>query len=157
MDPKTFTLANMFSMHLHNFKDQIGAITSAAVKELTIEHELQKVAGVWREQRFELYKYAKNGEDRGWLLRSTEDTMVLLEDMSLNLQSMMASRFVKPFLDDVRRWEQRLSLIGETIEIWMLVQRKWMYLESIFVGSDDIRHQLPLVRFTFSILKRNQS
>ena len=28
----------------------------------------------------------------------------------------------------------------------MLVQRKWMYLESIFVGSDDIRHQLPQVR-----------
>jgi dynein heavy chain len=25
----------------------------------------------------------------------------------------------------------------------MLVQRKWMYLESIFIGSDDIRHQLP--------------
>lgn len=32
---------------------------------------------------------------------------------------------------------------GECIEVWMLVQRKWMYLESIFVGSDDIRHQLP--------------
>lgn len=28
----------------------------------------------------------------------------------------------------------------------MLVQRKWMYLESIFVGSDDIRQQLPQVR-----------
>eukprot|EP00879_Flechtneria_rotunda_P024248 GHRR01025696.1.p2 GENE.GHRR01025696.1~~GHRR01025696.1.p2 ORF type:complete len:220 (+),score=61.40 GHRR01025696.1:1179-1838(+) len=25
----------------------------------------------------------------------------------------------------------------------MLVQRKWMYLESIFIGNDDIRHQLP--------------
>lgn len=25
----------------------------------------------------------------------------------------------------------------------MLVQRKWMYLESIFMGSDDIRNQLP--------------
>ena len=34
-------------------------------------------------------------------------------------------------------------LTGECIEVWMLVQRKWMYLESIFVGSDDIRHQLP--------------
>ena len=29
------------------------------------------------------------------------------------------------------------------LQVWMLVQRKWMYLESIFVGSDDIRHQLP--------------
>jgi len=27
----------------------------------------------------------------------------------------------------------------------MLVQRKWMYLESIFMDSDDIRHQLPQV------------
>jgi hypothetical protein len=25
----------------------------------------------------------------------------------------------------------------------MAVQRKWMYLESIFIGSDDIRLQLP--------------
>lgn len=69
----------------------------------------------------------------------------LLEDMGMNLQSMMASRYVRPFSEEVRRWEQRLSLVGEAIEVWMLVQRKWMYLESIFVGSDDIRHQLPQV------------
>lgn len=55
---------------------------------------------------------------------------------------MMASPFVRPFLTEVRAWEQRLSLIGECIEVWMLVQRKWMYLESIFC-SDDIRLQLP--------------
>lgn len=29
------------------------------------------------------------------------------------------------------------------LQVWMLVQRKWMYLESIFIGSDDIRNQLP--------------
>lgn len=33
---------------------------------------------------------------------------------------------------------------GNTVrlQIWMLVQRKWMYLESIFIGG-DIRSQLP--------------
>ncbi|MEW5308429.1 MAG: hypothetical protein WDW38_000392 [Sanguina aurantia] len=143
MDPKTFTLANMFSMQLHKHSEEISKITNAAVKELTIESEIRKLGEVWREQRFELGKYMKGSEDRGWVLRTTDDILVLLEDMGLNLQSMMASPFVRPFLVEVRAWEQRLSLIGECIEVWMLVQRKWMYLESIFVGSDDIRHQLP--------------
>ena len=63
--------------------------------------------------------------------------------MNLTLQSMMASRFVKPFTAEVEEWEGKLSLIGEVLEVWMAVQRKWMYLESIFIGSDDIRDQLP--------------
>ena len=33
-------------------------------------------------------------------------------------------------------------LLPPTLQVWMLVQRKWMYLESIFIGG-DIRSQLP--------------
>ena len=36
-----------------------------------------------------------------------------------------------------------MSNISEVIEVWMKVQSKWMYLEAIFVGSEDIRLQLP--------------
>eukprot|EP00803_Ostreobium_quekettii_P011338 evm.model.scf_1312.1 EVM.evm.TU.scf_1312.1 scf_1312:839-40608(+) len=143
MDPKTFTLASMFAMKLHNYAEDIGRVANMAVKELTIESEIKKLTEIWKEQKFETAKYIKGTEDRGWVLRATDDITLLLEDMGLNLQSMMASPFVRPFLDDVRRWEQLISLIGECIEVWMQVQRKWMYLESIFVGSDDIRQQLP--------------
>ena len=143
MDPKTFTLANLFAMELHKFSEAIGDICNAANKELVIELELRKLSDVWKEQKFDLFKYMKGTEERGHILKGTDEITQLLEDQSLNLQSMLGSRYVRAFIDDVRKWEGHLSLIGEVIEVWMLVQRKWMYLESIFIGSDDIRHQLP--------------
>jgi dynein heavy chain, axonemal len=146
MDPKSFTLGSMFAMTLDRYAESILKITSAAEKELTIESELKKLMEVWNDQKFVVAKYHKGTEDRGHVLRSVDDVLLLLEDMGLNLQSMMASPYVRPFIDDVRKWEQKLSLIGECIEVWMQVQRKWMYLESIFVGSDDIRLQLPQVQ-----------
>lgn len=33
-------------------------------------------------------------------------------------------------------------MYGTTVQVWMVVQRKWMYLEGIFIGG-DIRSQLP--------------
>jgi len=133
------------------------------------------------------------------VLKGVEDILLLLEDMGLNLQSMMASPHVRPFADEVRAWELRLSLIGECIEVsskdfrsqfqslggvvllltshtylqlmqsfitnalchvmfcgqvWLLVQRKWMYLESIFIGSDDIRNQLPQEAKRFDVIDK---
>ena len=55
---------------------------------------------------------------------------------------MKASRFVKAFEKTVDYWERALSLIMETIEMILQVQRQWMYLENIFLG-EDIRKQLP--------------
>ena len=51
-------------------------------------------------------------------------------------------RFVGPFLDQVQGWEKKLSMVGEVIDVWVLVQQKWLYLEGIFLAG-DIRQQLP--------------
>lgn len=57
LDPKTFTLSNMFAMQLHKFKDDIAKVTSCALKELTIENEIKTLAETWQEQRLDLHKY----------------------------------------------------------------------------------------------------
>jgi len=36
-----------------------------------------------------------------------------------------------------------LNLVSEVLEVWYTVQRKWVYLEGIFIGAEDIRLQLP--------------
>lgn len=68
--------------------------------------------------------------------------MQVLDDHSMNLQSMSASPFIGPFMSTVQKWEKCLTLVSELIDEWLETQRKWMYLEGIFIGG-DIRDQLP--------------
>ena len=84
----------------------------------------------------------KGTEERGVILGAIDDILQALDDNAMNLQSMSASRYVMPFFERVQRWEKSLSHVSEVVEVWMNVQRKWMYLESIFIGG-DIRTQLP--------------
>lgn len=56
---------------------------------------------------------------------------------------MMSSKFIAYFLEEVSEWQRKLSNADQVIHIWLEVQRTWMHLESIFVGSEDIRKQLP--------------
>jgi len=60
----------------------------------------------------------------------------------LILQSLAASKYVRSIKARVAQWERDLNIISEVIDQWMIVQRKWAYLESIF-ASDDIKMQLP--------------
>lgn len=70
------------------------------------------------------------------------DIVLILEEHSMILQSMSASPFIGPFMNTVRKWEKNLMLISEIIDEWLAMQRKWLYLEGIFIGG-DIREQLP--------------
>ncbi|XP_034494845.1 dynein heavy chain 10, axonemal isoform X4 [Ailuropoda melanoleuca] len=139
---ETFTLENMFAMELHKHTDVLNGIVMAAVKEIAIEKAVKEILDTWENMKFTVVKYFKGTQERGYILGSVDEIIQSLDDNTVNLQSISGSRFVGPFLQTVHKWEKTLSLIGEVIEIWMLVQRKWMYLESIFIGG-DIRSQLP--------------
>ena len=56
-------------------------------------------------------------QDRGFVLGSVDEILQTLDDNSVNLQSMSASQFVGPFLEQVQRWEKSLSLISEVVEV----------------------------------------
>ncbi|XP_053336632.1 dynein axonemal heavy chain 10 [Clarias gariepinus] len=142
MTTGTFTLENMFAMELHKYADVIGEIVTTAVKELSIEKGVKDVVSTWENMKFTMQRYVKGMQERGFILGSVDEILQNLDDNAMNLQSMAGSRFVGPFLPVIQEWEKNLSLISEVIEVWIVVQRKWMYLESIFIGG-DIRSQLP--------------
>jgi dynein heavy chain len=82
-------------------------------------------------------------EERGTILAGIEDILQTLDDNKMKLQALSFSRFVDYFQRSARDWEILLSQIGDLTSVWLQVQLKRMYLESIFIGSEDIKQQLP--------------
>ena len=56
---------------------------------------------------------------------------------------MMTSKYIGFFLEEISSWQKKLSVVDTVISLWFDVQRTWSHLESIFIGSEDIRKQLP--------------
>ena len=140
---KGLTLGSVLGMELHVYAAQVEEIINESAQEAKIENELAKIDATWRENSLQLMKYKKDGVDRGTILKPADDLKLELEDNMLNLQTISGSRFVGTFVDTVKKWEKALNIVSECLEIWFTVQRKWAYLESIFIGAEDIRMQLP--------------
>lgn len=77
------------------------------------------------------------------LLKTDEVLVETLEDSQVQLQNLMMSKYLSHFLKEVTSWQQKLSAADSVISLWFEVQRTWSHLESIFIGSKDIRAQLP--------------
>mgnify|MGYP000877190275 CR=1 FL=1 len=103
---------------------------------------MNKIEQVWKKENFDLAKYKKGNDDRGWVPTNTEEKKLLLEDQLANLQTVASNKYAGAFSSKIRYWERALNLISECIEVWLQVQKKWMYLEGIFVGNEDIKQQL---------------
>ena len=94
-------------------------------------------------------EYKKDGAVRGHVLGAAEEINLQLEDHLLNLQTMSGSRFVGRYAQKVRTWEKTLNMVVETLDVWYNVQRKWMYLESIFIGADSASNAVRFLNLNF--------
>ena len=48
---------------------------------------------------------------------------------------MKLSQHFKTFETEIKTWHDRILNISNVLNVWMDVQRKWVYLEGIFMGS----------------------
>uniref|UniRef100_A0AAR2IP24 Dynein heavy chain 9, axonemal n=1 Tax=Pygocentrus nattereri TaxID=42514 RepID=A0AAR2IP24_PYGNA len=139
MDEDT-TLADLLNLNLHHFEDEVRGIVDRAVKEMGMEKVLTELDATWTAMEFGYESHPRTGIP---LLKSDEDLVETLEDNQVQLQNLMSSKHIAFFLEEVSSWQRRLSVADSVVSIWFEVQRTWSHLESIFIGSEDIRSQLP--------------
>ena len=136
-----FSLDDLLSMKLHKHVADVQEVVEVANKELKIERKLRTIEDKWNSFTLEFVPY----KDMDMKVLSPPDEVIeTLEDHMLQLQTMLGmGKFVEYFRAKVQAWQDTLSTVETTLMTWLLVQRKWVALEAIFLSSKDIRSQLP--------------
>lgn len=128
------------SLNLHECEDEVKNIVDKSVKEMSMEKSLKEFSETWNTMQFEYLPHPRTKID---LLKVREELIEVLEDNQVQLQNMLSSKFVGHFYDEVAGWQIKLNIADRVINLWLEIQRTWVYLEAIFIGSGDIRTQLP--------------
>ncbi|OQS06495.1 dynein heavy chain [Thraustotheca clavata] len=133
------TLSHMLDAGLNKYTAQIEDICVGAAKEYSLEQALDKMENEWQGIEFHTKPYRSTGTS---ILFGTDEMQQLLDDHMVKIQSIRGSRYNKPYLERIGRWEKTLIAIQDITDQWLKVQATWLYLEPIF-SSDDIMRQMP--------------
>ncbi|CAF0714705.1 unnamed protein product [Brachionus calyciflorus] len=139
MDDST-TFSDLLALNLHKFEDEVKNIVDKAVKESAMEKVLRELDTTWTTMKFDTDAHSRTKIP---LLQPSDELIETLEDNQVQLQNMLTSKYIAHFLTEVTSWQKKLSQADQVISILLEVQRTWSHLESIFIGSEDIRNQLP--------------
>lgn len=145
-------LGEVLALGLHEYEGEVEEICDQAQKEEKIEQNLRTLEQTWKTIEFELTDHVKKGTklddedeevDGVKLLKMLQEDYEQLENDQLLVQSMMGSRYLRTFERAVNEWNASLSVVGDVVQALVIVQRTWSYLEPLFIGSAEVKRELP--------------
>lgn len=148
------TLGKVWDIDLSRNENIIKDVILIAQGELALENFLRQVESSWHEYELDLVVY----QNKCVLITKWDDLFNKLKEHINSLSAMKLSPYYKQFKDDATKWEEKLNKISSLFDIWIDVQRRWVYLEGIFSGSSDIQTLMPKETARFkTISSENQS
>ncbi|CAK4732517.1 unnamed protein product [Aphanomyces euteiches] len=131
--------ADILNLGLHKFQKDIEDLTDLAQKEARVEATLKEIEMRWNSIAFEIAMYK---DTQVPLLRMRDEDIEVLEADQVTLQGMLSSR-VQFFKGPSELWSQRLACIADVTLVLSEIQRTWSYLEPLFIGSEEVKKELP--------------
>jgi dynein heavy chain 1 len=99
-----------------------------------------QVKEFWQTYELDLISY----QNKCKLIRGWDDLFNKLKEHINSVNAMKLSPYYKVFEEEAITWEDKLNRINALFDVWIDVQRRWVYLEGIFSGSADIQALLPI-------------
>ena len=134
------TLGEVWDSDVRKHEGIYKEIINRAQGELALEEFLKQVKEYWSSFELELVNY----QNKCMLIKGWDDLFTKLTEHLNSISSMKASPFYKVFEENANSWDDKLNRIRNLFDVWIDVQRRWIYLEGIFSGSADIAALLPV-------------
>lgn len=143
-----FTLGDIWNLNLLSHESSVKAIVVQANNENTLEENIEKIKEKWNQISFEYFNFnTKFKLIKSWNLIFENCTQDLNE-----LQSMRSSSSFSTFEQDILQLESKLNSLYLVLDIWIEVQRQWVYLNGIFSSRNGISNILPVESSRFNNL-----
>ncbi|THY74507.1 dynein heavy chain [Aureobasidium pullulans] len=136
----SMTLGDIWDLQLGPSEVIIRDVITQAQGEMALEEFLRQVKDTWQNYALELVNY----QNRCRLIRGWDDLFAKCSEHLNSLQAMRHSPYYKVFEEDASSWEERLNRVHLLFDVWIDVQRQWVYLEGVFTGNVDIKTLLPM-------------
>ncbi|CAG8270805.1 unnamed protein product [Penicillium olsonii] len=136
----SLTLGDVWDLQLASSDAIIRAIIAQAQGEMALEEFLKSVRETWQNYSLDLVHY----QNKCRLIKGFDDLFAKCSENLNSLQAMRHSPYYKEFEEEATAWEDKLNRVHVLFDVWIDVQRQWVYLEGVFTGNADIKHLLPL-------------
>ncbi|KAL0950615.1 hypothetical protein HGRIS_007406 [Hohenbuehelia grisea] len=134
------TLGHVYDLDLKKNESLIKEVIIQAQGEMALEEYIKQVKEIWTNYTLDLVNY----QNKCRLIRGWDDLFTKCSENLNSLTAMKLSPYYKVFEEEASSWEEKLNRIHVLFDVWIDVQRQWVYLEGIFSGSADIKHLLPV-------------
>lgn len=138
--PVSMSLGNVWDLQLVASEPIIRDIVAQAQGEMALEEFLKQVRDTWQNYSLDLVNY----QNKCRLIRGWDDLFAKCSENLNSLQAMRHSPYYKEFEEEASTWEDKLNRVHVLFDVWIDVQRQWVYLEGVFTGNVDIKHLLPI-------------
>ena len=138
--PVSMTLGDVWDLNLVATEVIVKDIIAQAQGEMALEEFLKQVRETWTGYALELVNY----QNKCRLIRGWDELFAKCSENLNSLQAMRHSPYYKEFEEEASSWEDKLNRVHVLFDVWIDVQRQWVYLEGVFTGNADIKHLLPI-------------
>lgn len=144
------TIKQLLELELHKVANDVEELTDKASKEARHEGVLNGLQVTWTEVQFVMSYYKETDVP---LLKMEDVHVEQLESDQLAVQSIVGGRY--PFFKaKAVEWQGALASISDVTQVLSEIQRTWCYLEPLFIGSEEVKKELPADAAKFKEIDR---